>query len=773
MAWRQLMLSYKYATFGMIFCTLLAIGCSNTKYLPADEQLYTGGSVKIKPDETDKKKTIKKELEELIRPEPNGSFLGLRPGLWFYNIAGENSDKGIRKWLRNKLGEPPVYLSSVDPFLVSDLMESRLDNMGYFKSRVNHEIVTKKKKASVEYIATVTKPYILNDIYFPSGTDSLDKAIQATREKSLIGSGKQYDLTLLKDERARIDDELKDAGYYFFNPDFLIYTADTAVGRRQIDMRLDVKPDAPGKALVSYKINKVYVVPQSSYIKRRLYDRDTIYDYGIHFIERMNNIKHKALARNIRIKENEIYSKKNHDLTVSRLMAMGLFKFVSIDYRDTVINGEGLLNAEVKLTRLLPKTLKVDLDLGSKSNNYSGPALQVGFTNRNLWKGGELLKFNLNGAYEVQLSGDQKGFNSWELGAGVTLSTPTFLMPVRIRHESALHLPKTQFDFQFRVLHRVQYFDMDGFNFTFGYVWRESETKEYQINPVAINYSKLRNTTQRFDSVLSANPYLRRTFEEQFTFGSTASFTLNTLTGIPKRDQYYLNLLLDVSGNLASLLNNIVTGEASTEDRPYRLFGSRFSQFSKISSDFRYYNNFDKVNTLATRIIIGGGIPYGNSTVMPYSKQFFSGGANSVRAFLPRSLGPGSYRTPDTLVSGFFDQSGDMKLELNAEFRFGIVSILKGALFADAGNVWLMRKNEYLPGGEFDTKRFMKEVAVGAGIGIRLDLSFFLIRLDVATPLIKPWLPENERWVGDNIHLGKPGWRKENLVYNIAVGYPF
>lgn len=767
------MRSYRYYLFILLPVVLITASCSNTKYLPVDEQLYTGSTIEIQPESTKRKKNIKSELDELIKPKPNGTFLGLRPGLWFHNIAGNNAKKGIRKWVRTKLGEPPVYLSSVDPFLISDLMESRLDNLGYFKSKVDHKVITKKKKASVEYLVTVSNPYKIREIYFPSGSDSLTKAIRSTKESTLIKSGEQYDLTLLKDERARIDNELKNRGYYFFNPGFLVYRADTTVGNREIDIHLDVKTDAPKIALLPYKLQSVYVSPQSSYMSRRLYERDTIFDYGLHFIERYNNIKHKALARNIRLQENKLYSKKEHDQTISRLMAMGLFKFVSIDYNDTVIDGNALLDARIKLTRLLPQTLKVDFDLGSKSNNFSGPAMTIAFTNRNLWKGGELLKLNVNGAYEVQLSGDQKGLNSWEFGSGITLTTPTFLIPFRIRHQSSYHLPKTQFDFQFKTLHRVQYFDMNGFNFSFGYLWRESETKEYQVNPIGINYSKLRNTTVDFDSVLLANPYLRRSFEQQFTFGSTASFTLNTVTGIRERDQYYLNLMLDISGNLLSLINRIGSGNPPTEEKPYRLLGAVFSQYSKISTDFRYYNNFDEVNSLATRIIVGVGVPYGNSTVIPYSKQFFSGGANSVRAFLPRSLGPGSYKTADSISSGFFDQSGDMKIELNAELRFGIVSILKGAVFADAGNVWLMRQNEFLPGGEFNSKKFISELALGTGLGVRLDLSFFLIRLDIAFPLRKPWLAEEDRWVFKDIDFGNKEWRRDNLVYNVAIGYPF
>ncbi len=758
--------------FALTLWIFVSASCSNTRYLPANEQLYTGAQVKIEPHDTHNKKHIKGELEKVLRPKPNGSFLGIRPGLWLYNIAGKNADKGFRKWLK-KIGEPPVYLSAVDPFLTSDLMKDKLDNMGYFKSRVDHEVISKRNKASIVYTAKVSRPYKLDMIEYPSEDDSLSIDIRTSRNNALIWKGQQYDLNLLKAERARIDTELKNEGFFFFNPDFLIYKVDTTPGDRLINMSVDVKPDVPEKAKTIYTLNKIYVVPQAQNIRRRLYERDTIYDLGYYFVERMNNIRHKALARNIKIRENEKYSKTDHDLTVSRLMGMGVFKYVSIDYNDTIIDGKGYLDAVIKVTRLLPKTLKVDLDLGSKNNNYSGPSMTVSFTNRNLWKGSELLKFNLNGAYEVQLSGDQKGFNSWELGAGIQLTTPKFLAPFKIRHESSYHIPKTKFDFQFTALHRVQYFDMNGFNFTYGYIWKESETKEYQVNPVAVNYSKLRNTTAKFDSVLTSNPYLKRTFEEQFTFGSTASFTLNTLTGIVKRDQYYLNIMLDLSGNTTSLLKKIGTGEKPSEERPYTLLGSRFSQYSKLSTDFRYYNNFDKNNTLATRIIAGAGIPYGNSTVMPYSKQFFSGGANSVRAFLPRSLGPGSYRPPDTVISGFFDQSGDIRLELNAEFRFTIVSILKGAVFADAGNVWLANRNEFLPGGEFDSKRFLKEVAVGAGLGLRVDLSFFLIRLDVAIPLRKPYLPENERWVAGKIDFGDRQWRRDNLVYNIAVGYPF
>lgn len=761
--------------FTMILVLAFITSCSNLKYLPENDALYTGAEINVLPEGTRGDKNIKNELEEVVRPQPNSSFLGLRPSLWFYNIAGENADKGIRKWIKDKLGEEPVLLSQVDQSIIESLMVNRLQNLGYFNSSATSEVKQDGKKAEVEYTVTVREPYIFNEINYPGETDSLSVAIRATQANSLIYTGLQYNLDILKEERVRIDSELKNKGYYFFNPDFLVFVADSSVGDRKVDVALRVKPETPRKGLITYNFNNIYVVPQYSLGRERAQRRilyDTIYEHKYYFVEGVQNFNHKILSRYIKIEEGNLYSKRDHDLTISRLMSMGTFKFVNIEYKDSVIDDKGYLQAEINLTQLLPKKLKVDFEVGSKDNNYTGPSIIAGFTNRNTWKGGELLRFSINGAYEAQLSGDQKGFNSWELGAGLQLITPRFIAPFRVTGESSVHIPKTKFDLQFKTLHRVEYFDMDGLNFTAGYIWRSTNTQEFEVNPIAINYSKLRNTTKVFDNLLDRNPYLRRTFQEQFTLGSTASYTLNTILGNRERNQYFFNALLDVSGNLASLIHSVATGERSSDESPYTIFNSRYSQYSKLSTDFRYYLNFDENNTLASRLMIGAGIPYGNSTVIPYTKQFFSGGSNSIRAFLPRSLGPGSYLADKEEQGGYFDQSGDIKLELNAEYRFSIISVLKGALFTDIGNVWLTRANEFLPGAEIE-KDFLKELAVGAGVGLRIDLSFFLIRFDLGIPLRKPFLPENQRWVVDKIDFGNREWRRDNMVLNIAVGYPF
>ena len=455
-------------------------------------------------------------------------------------------------------------------------------------------------------------------------------------------------------------------------------------------------------------------------------------------------------------------------------MGMGVFKFASIKFTDTIISNQGTLDAWINLTQLQKKSLQVQIQTVTKSNNFTGPALTLSYRNRNLSKGAELFIFNIDGSFETQLTGAKKGLNSFEVGANTQLFVPKFVTPFRIRNESSQFVPKTKFDMGFRILHRVEYFDMNSINFSYGYTWKETAQKEYQFDPVSINFAKLMKTTDQFEKLLQENTFLRKSFEQQFTLGSRSSFTYNSVVGVEKSSQWYFNATLDLSGNVAYLIQSAIDQNKSAEKVPYQILGYEYSQYSKIATDTRYYLTLDKDNKIATRLIAGVGIPYGNSNAMPYIKQFFSGGSNSIRAFLPRTVGPGSYQRPDTASNRvFLDQAGDIKLEANFEYRFTIISVLKGALFLDAGNVWLIKKNAELPGGEFRPTQFQKEIAVGTGVGLRVDVSFFVLRLDLGIPLRKPYLPENEKWVGDNIQFGSRGWRKDNLVLNIAIGYPF
>jgi outer membrane protein assembly factor BamA len=310
---------------------------------------------------------------------------------------------------------------------------------------------------------------------------------------------------------------------------------------------------------------------------------------------------------------------------------------------------------------------------------------------------------------------------------------------------------------------------------SFGYDWKNTANTEQNFNPLAVTYAHLTNTTQTFNDLLDANPLLKKSFEEQFIIGQNYSFTYNNQLEKDHKNHLYFKGEIDLSGNLLQLVQSLFLKRSATPDDPYKIFGTIYSQYYKFDIDVRqYYNTTDQGASIANRIIVGVGVPYGNSTTLPYVKQFYIGGSNSVRAFTARGLGPGSYKMSDSIASAsFLDQAGDIKLEGNTEYRFPIVSILKGALFIDAGNIWLMRADTSRPGGQFSSKTFLSEIAVGTGFGIRLDLSFFVLRLDIAFPLRIPSLPHDERWVLKKIALGNSSWRKNNLEFNVGIGYPY
>ena len=751
----------------------LGSGCQTVKYLPPGEDLYVDGSIKIESKDVLKnKKQLKTELAKLARPKPNERILWTRPKLWFYNMGTASPTNKLKQWLKKKWGEAPVFLSNEHPNENANLMVSRLSSLGYFDSQVTYKIETSKRKATIVYTAIVNRPYVISNIKYPEPVDSLRFTIKSTAEKSLLKAGMVYNLDILKDERIRIDQALKNSGYYFFTPDYLLFKADSNSTEKTIDLELTVKTDAPEKAKVSYRLNQIFIHPSYSLNNDSVAINavDTIEIDGYHYLNTDSAFHPSTVIRSIFLKKGDEYSRTNHNLTISRLMGMGVFKFANIKFIDTILNHKGLLDVWIYLTPMQKKSLQVQVETITKSNNFTGPALTLSYKNRNLLKGAELFIFNIDGSFETQLTGPKKGLNSFEFGVNTQLFVPKFISLISIRNRSSRFVPKTKFDLGFRSLHRAEYFDMSSMNFAYGYVWKRDAQQEFQFEPISINFSKLMKTTDAFEKLLQQNTFLRKSFEQQFIVGSKFSYTYNSVIGEQKRNQYYFNLILDFSGNKTYVIQYLV----SRQEAPFKLFGYEYSQYSKVTTDTRYYLTMDKDNKIATRLILGAGVPYGNSMNMPYIKQFFSGGSNSIRAFLPRTIGPGSYKRSDSSSTQvFLDQSGDLKLEGNIEYRFTIISVLKGAVFLDAGNVWLARKNEALPGGEFKPTEFISQLAVGSGFGLRVDVSFFVLRLDLGIPLRKPYLPSNDRWVADDIQFGSPTWRKNNLVWNIAIGYPF
>lgn len=745
-----------------------AVGCSNTAYLGQGEKLYTGAALHIEkkgdiPDEGE----LEEQLEQLIVPEPNGKFLGLfRMKLWLYNI-------GIFK---ESMGEPPVLLKTVLPDRVAARMRTFLENKGYFQAEVNYRVLEEENTGEVHYTASVHSPYRINSLTVKGDDTPLMRSLRTTMLETILHTDDPYDLDNLQQERVRIDAALKDKGFFYFSPDFILFQADSSVGERRVDLTLHVKNSIPEQAKHIYTIGTISIY--SGYALNRdsvsISAGDTVRVEGYDYVDLDGKFDPEIIIRSVFFKNGHHYSRESHDMTLNRLMNLGVFKFVNVRFEEADSAGIPRLDVHIYLTPLLMKNLRFELKGVSKSNNLVGPVIESSFRNRNLFRGAELFTLSLDGGFETSIRGAQSGGSSYELGVRAELELPKFVTPFALENISSRFVPKTRMMLGFRLLHRLAYYQMLSSDASFGYTWKESLSKHHTFNPISITFVHLTRTTEQFNALLTGNSFLRKSFEEQFIIGHTYSFTYSDQLEKEKKNNLYFKGSIDLSGTLLRLAQSVFTQAKATPESPYQLFGAAYSEYSRFDIDARhYYNTLGRTSAIATRVIAGIGFAYGNSSALPYIKQFSIGGSNSVRAFNARSLGPGTYKTPDSLAgTAFADQAGDIKLEANIEYRFPIVSILRGALFLDAGNVWLRKEDPNRPGGTF-SKAFLEEIAVGTGFGVRLDLSFFILRFDLAFPLRIPYLPQGKRWVAGDIDFGDPLWRKENLVLNIAIGYPY
>lgn len=765
-------ITHYYIKCVTLLSLFFVLGCSNTKYLPEGDLLYTGGSVEVKDSILKKKerKELAKELEGLLRPKPNKSILGLRPKLWIYNIAGEpKKQKGFRYWLRNKVGEEPVLFSKVDLDYNASVLRNYAENKGYFKTRVSADSTVRNKRVTAEYTVTPKKRYIIKSVIFPDDSLKMSKIIGRSSRRSLLKVGKPYDLDLIKAERERIDARLKEKGYYYFNPDYLLAQVDSSKGDHEVKIRLVIKNETPAKALRAYKIDKIFVYPNyalgNDSMVYRQKDIKQYKDFTI--IDTADTFKPRIFDRTIYFKKGDLYNRKDHNLTLNRFVNLGTFSFVKNEFRpsDSIDNA---LNSYYYLTLLPKKFIRVEVIGKTNSASYTGTELNVNWNNRNFFRGAELFTFSVFGGADFQMGGVNRGKNIYKLGAETSLTWPRFISPFNIQGNSEF-VPRTKATLRYEYQKRTQLYALNSFNGTFGYLWKENIRKDHQLNVIDITYVSPNHVTDEYLADIDKDPALGKVIEKQLIFGPTYSYTYTNTMQKRRKNTIYFNGELDLAGNITGL----VTGASYKKDNVKTIFDVPFSQYVKIKSDFRHYLKLSKESELASRLIVGAGFAYGNSNTLPTSKQFVVGGTNSIRAFRARTLGPGSYVIPPGTNENYTpDQSADLKLEFNTEYRAKLFSIVRGAVFFDAGNIWLLNADPNKPGAEI-SKDFMKELAIGAGVGLRFDLSFLVLRTDLAIPLRNPALPDGQRWVIDKIDFGDGAWRKDNLILNIAIGYPF
>jgi outer membrane protein insertion porin family len=760
--------------FFLIIPLAFVLSCNVTRLVPDGDALYTGASIKIKDStlSANKKKKIVSMLEGIPSPKPNSKILGIRVKLLIYNMGGDTSKHNfIKKFLR-KTGSPPVLLSKTNLGYNLKVLQNFLGNRGYFHASASAYTVTKKKSGHAFYTIEPGPAYTIQQIKFETDSSSLGAAIKATEGQTLLRPGNNYSLPVIKDERARIDANLKDKGYYYFSPDHLLIDADTTVGDHKVSLYLHEKTRIPSFAKRPYVIDDVYIFPNYQLNATKVdtaKNEKYLYD-GYYIVDPKNKFKPRLFPPIMRFDSGELYSRTDHNITLSRLINLGVFKFAKNRFENSK-NAEGdtgRLNAYYYLTPLPKKSLSGEISGNTKTDNSLGSEATVTFTDRNTFKEAEKLELHLNAGTEVQYSGGENGFNTNKWGAGATFTIPKFVVPFFRLNTTNAFVPKTKIDFNYAFLNKKKLYTLNSLSTQWGYVWKQNLRTTQEFNPIAINYVKALEVTQLFLDSIKKEPYLKHVIDTQFIIGSNYSYTLNSLISNPEGSGYYFNGLVDFSGNIAGLF---VPVDQATGQK--RLFNAPISQYLKGRVDARYFLAMSPSARLANRLILGFGYPYGNSTKMPFIKQFFSGGNNSLRAFRSQSVGPGTFRSPYADSTNYFaDQSGDIKLEMNTELRLRFNKFIGGALFVDAGNVWLFRADTSQPGGEF-TKNFMSQLAVGTGVGLRFDLSILILRFDLGMPIRKPWLPSGERWVFDQIDLGSGAWRKQNLILNIAIGYPF
>ncbi|WP_235923526.1 translocation and assembly module lipoprotein TamL [Psychroflexus aurantiacus] len=737
--------------------------CSVKKYLPEDKSLYTGAELKLESTHEKGLEKLETKLKTAISRNTNTKILGMRPGLYFNYKAKRENPGFINKFLNKQFGEDPYYFESINVEAAEDILKNRLRNSGYFGSSVT-SIVQKDssdRSTSVLYSIDLPKPYRLESYQLEktvADTLRIYDEIQSSLQYSDLQENKRFNLDLLKSERERIDHYLKKRGYYNFNSDFLIFEADTnAYDTRNFDLYVRLKTQVPEKSLVPYIIDEVYIHPNRTLADREE-EKDTLSFKGLNFIQAQPFFKPKRLYPYVQINPGETYNPKASRFTSRRLSSISTFKFVNIDYEEkdsvTDLKGKRHLKADIYLSPLKKRSLRLELQGVTKSNNFAGPNLSLVYSNRNTFRGGELFRLSLNGGYEQQFFGkaDDQGLSSIQLGLNASLLFPRLIFPIDLDASFEYAVPKTKVSLGLDYLNRTQLYTLNSVSTSFGYLWEGNSYVTHQLKPINLEYVKLGNTSNEFDEILENNPFLRRSFEQQFIAGLTYDFTYNEIKDQTTGEGIFFGFHYDMAGNLLNLVGS------KNEEGQKEFLGLQYAHYVKADLDITYHLRLDeKRQKLVGRIFAGMGQPLGTTESLPFVKQYFSGGPYSIRAFRIRSLGPGTF-SPEDGSNSFFDQSGDIKLEANLEYRFPITEYLNGAVFADAGNVWLINENEATPGGKF-TSNFINEIGAGVGVGLRVDIQGFVIRFDLAAPIKKP----STSW---NFDAASP-------VLNFAIGYPF
>lgn len=741
--------------------------CSTTRRIEKGELLYTGVKKVIieAPDGVEVPDGVESAIKDAVNVAPNNCLISpsLRYpfpiGLWVYN-NWSNPKSGLKHWLYEKLVQEPVLISDVRPEIRTKMIDEILDENGFFRGAASYELIKGKnpKKARITYRVTTGDAYPLDSIELLPDTCHLNHLIDSLAARdAYLRVGSRYCEDSLSVVRTRLTNSLRNRGYYFFRPDYIEYLADSIMSPGKIALRLSLASNASKFAMQRYVTGDVTV-----YVYRNQGggDPDTVKLPRATLIQMMpSRLRRKIIPECVTFRRDRVFSVRDMNRTQSYLAQLGIFNAISINVLPDTTAVKPTLDVAISCTIDQPLEASIEANASSKSNSYIGPGLTLGLNNRNVFGGGEMLSLKLTGSYEWQTGrGRSSVFNSYEAGLTASLAFPRLIMPKfipRRRHSSNW----TRVTLNADLLNRPHYFKMAQFNASYGYDWMSSRYVNNSLTLFKLTYTNLMHTTHEFDSITAANPAIALSFRSQFIPQLAYTYAYDRQFGRDNRVSY--TITVQEAGNLFWSIY-----EACGKKGEKKLFGTPFSQFIKGSAQIVYGRRLWGNHWLWSRAAVGAAHAYGNSSQVPYTEQFYVGGANSVRAFTVRSIGPGSYRTPDGDVNGYFDQTGTFKFEANLEYRFPIVGPLHGAVFLDAGNVWLLKNDPQRPGGLLQGKSFLKDLALGTGAGLRLDISMLVVRADLGVGIHAPYETRRHSYYNMTSF-------KNSLAFHLAIGYPF
>ena len=762
---------HKILSFLALVSTVLIIcGCSTTKRLEDDEILYTGVTDIVFNAPANEKiiSSVDDQILDAVNVKPNGSIISpylrspLQLGLWVYNW-GDTTMTGFKRWIYNRLAKQPVLISDVKPEMRIEMINDILNNNGYFGSKAHYELRYNKrdaKQARIHYNIDLTTPYKLNNVeFFKADTDVELYIDSLARAEAYLSPGNRYCTDSLEIVRTNITNTMRNRGYYFFRPEYIEYLADTTFGNHTLALKLKLVDNIPPKAMRKYYIGNIETDVYNYFGRGR---PDTT------LLQKCTLIKHNPVrVRNtmissaISMRKGRVFSVKSVERTQSNLSRLGIFSSVEINTTPLEEVTDDTIDVNVICKLDMPIETKFEVQAASKSNSYLGPSAVLGLTNKNIFGGGEQLTTELKFAYEWQ-TGKNAGnkLNSYEAGINFSLAFPRLLAP-KFVDRSRRYINWTNISLNADIINRPKYFKMLNVSLGMKWEWHANRYSLNEFSPLTLKYTNLLSCTSDFLIMAFDNPAIMNSFDSQFLPMMTYSYTYDRQ--IDSDHKINWNLSLAESGNVLCGIWTLVG--AGSGKYAKELIETPISQFVKASTQLTYSYQFFPGHWLVSRAFIGAAHAYGNSSEVPFSEQFYVGGSNSLRAFPARSVGPGHYHDSESFFQ-FYDQAGTFKLEMNLEYRFPIIGFLKGALFVDAGNVWLLSEDTYRPGAKITTRSFFKDIALGTGIGLRFDFGFIVVRGDLGIGIHYPYETEKSSYYNMSSF-------KNSLSLNLAIGYPF